>query len=89
MIESLQSRVFRHCTDILAKNPKNSKALYRRAKAYMGAWEPELAKKDFVALMEFEPSLKPTIDNCLKEIEKNEKSKDERDKQMLKNMFSK
>ena len=55
----------------------------------MGAWNPELARKDFDALLKIEPSLKPTIDKCLKEIEQNEKSRNEEDKQMLKKMFSK
>ncbi|XP_003739571.1 AH receptor-interacting protein [Galendromus occidentalis] len=80
--------VIKHCSDILAKDPKNSKALYRRAKAHMGAWNPDLARKDFLNLLEIEPALKPTIEKCLKDLEQDERKKDERDKLMLRNMFS-
>lgn len=81
--------VIRHCTDVLVKDPNNSKALYRRAKAHVGAWNPQEARKDFSRLLQVEPSQKTTVENALKEIDKQEHIKNKQDKELLKNMFAK
>lgn len=74
---------------MLAKDPRNAKALYRRARAHVGAWNPDEARKDFTLLLEVEPSLKATVEKALKEIDDQQQAKDKEDKELLKNMFAK
>ncbi|OQR67866.1 AH receptor-interacting protein-like [Tropilaelaps mercedesae] len=81
--------VIRHCSDVLAKDPNSSKALYRRAKAHVGAWNPDEARKDFARLLQLEPSLKTTIEKSLKEIAEQEQIQAKKDKDLLKKMFTK
>ena len=63
------------------------KALFRRAKAHVGAWNPADAKKDFERVAELDESLKITCRKELKAIEDLEKAKDEEDKERLKKLF--
>lgn len=39
--------VIAHCTEVLKHQPDNVKALFRRAKAHRGAWNPAEARADF------------------------------------------
>lgn len=39
--------VIEHCTEVLKHEPDNVKALYRRAKAHVGAWNPTDAQTDY------------------------------------------
>ena len=43
------------CDKVLALDPKNVKALFRRGQAYIGLGSPETAIKDFKAVLEIEP----------------------------------
>lgn len=66
----------------------NVKALFRRAKAHVGAWNPEEAKQDFERVMELDPSLVNSVTKELKHLEQIKKQKDSEDKQKLKGLFS-
>ena len=64
------------------------KALYRRAKAHVGAWNPEEAKTDFARVIELDPSLTGAVQKELKHLEDLQREKDLRDKEKLKGLFS-
>lgn len=53
--------VIEYCTEVLSHEPSNVKALYRRAKAHVGAWNPDDAKKDYQKCLELDKSLKTKI----------------------------
>ncbi len=63
------------------------KALFRRGKAHVGAWNPVDAKADLSRVAELDPSLEAACRKEIKAVEAMEKQKDEADKQKLKNMF--
>ena len=65
----------------------NVKALFRRGKAHVGAWNPQLAKEDFKRVSELDSSLVKTCAKELQNLEKLEKDKDKEDRDKLKNMF--
>jgi len=80
--------VIEHCTEVLDNQPQNVKALFRRAKAHVGAWNPKEAKNDFEAVMEYDSTL---INTCKKEIavvERMEKEKDAEDKGKMNKLFN-
>ena len=66
----------------------NVKALYRRAKAHVGAWNPEEAKTDFGRVIELDPSLTGAVNKELKHLEDLQKQKNLQDKEKLKGLFS-
>jgi len=77
-----------HCTEVLDHQSDNVKALYRRAKAHVGAWNPAEARQDFTAVMELDTSL---ANNCRKEIqniEDLEQIKNDEDKAKMTKLFS-
>jgi AH receptor-interacting protein len=57
------------------------KAHYRRAKAHVGAWNPDEAKQDFLRAAQLDPSLSVTKE--LKDIEQKIKEKEKQDRAML------
>jgi AH receptor-interacting protein len=65
-------------------SPDNVKALFRRAKAHVGAWNPQQAREDFTRAMQLDPSLLATIQKELKQLTKMERNQDEEDKSKLK-----
>ena len=67
----------------------NVKALFRRAKAHVGAWNPEDARKDFESVMELDPSLEKAVKKELQVLDDLQRSKDDQDKEKLKGMFTK
>ncbi|CAG5045184.1 unnamed protein product [Parnassius apollo] len=79
--------VIEHCNTILEHDIDNEKALYRRAKAHVGAWNPDQAEEDFKRLKALNPSLVATVDKELQIIKKLCKDKAEQDKGALKNLF--
>jgi len=79
--------VIEHCTEVLEIDPDNVKALYRRAKAHVGAWNPEEAKSDFGRVAELDSSLEVTCKKELKRVEDMEKVKDKDDQEKLRNLF--
>ena len=79
--------VIEHCDEVIKHQPNNVKALFRRAKAHVGAWNPVQAKEDFQAVMELDQSL---VNTCKKEIlsvEKLEKEKKSEDKEKMTKLF--
>ena len=65
----------------------NIKALYRRARAHVGAWNPDQAKEDFVRVAQLDPSLELTCKKEMKKLEDQEKAKQLEDRERLKNLF--
>ena len=63
------------------------KALYRRAKAYVGAWDPEEAKNDFRLAAKLDSSLTKSVEKEIKFLEEQEKKKAEEDKAKLAGLF--
>lgn len=66
----------------------NVKALYRRAKAHVGAWNPDEAKADFAKCMELDVALTKNIERDLKQLESEIKLKDNADKSRLQGLFA-
>jgi len=77
-----------HCTEVLEHQPDNVKALYRRAKAHVGAWNPTEAKQDFEAVIGLDQTLVKTCKNEILSVEKLEKEKDDEDKGKMNKMFN-
>lgn len=75
--------VIEHCTTVLENDPNNVKALYRRGKAHVGAWNFDEAESDFKKVAEIDCTLKKLIQKELKDIESLRKSKDSEDKAKL------
>ncbi|XP_021361428.1 AH receptor-interacting protein-like isoform X2 [Mizuhopecten yessoensis] len=80
--------VIEHTTTVLARDPDNVKALFRRAKAHVGAWNPKDAKIDFERVMELDDTLTAAVQKELKSLAEKEHQKDMEDKQKLKKLFS-
>lgn len=53
--------VIEHCSTVLKSDPDNVKALFRRAKAHVGAWNPQQARGDFTRVMQLDHSLMATV----------------------------
>lgn len=53
--------VIEYCSEVLVHEPSNVKALYRRAKAHVGAWNPDDAKRDYQKCLELDKSLKKKV----------------------------
>ncbi|XP_055684800.1 AH receptor-interacting protein [Lutzomyia longipalpis] len=76
-----------YCTEVLKYDPDNVKALFRRAKANLGAWNLEEAREDFRRAAELERGLKSTVAKEFKKIDELQKNRDEMDKERFKNLF--
>ncbi|KAL3275499.1 hypothetical protein HHI36_020259 [Cryptolaemus montrouzieri] len=76
-----------HCTTVLNTHKDNVKAYYRRAKAHVGAWNPDKAREDFLKVSELDPSMEPTIKKELSHLDDLMKKKDISDKQKFKKLF--
>lgn len=68
--------------------PVNVKALFRRAKAHVGAWNPQEAQEDFQKVMTLDSSLTPAVQKEMKLLEELRKQKDSEDRNKLKGLFS-
>ena len=60
---------------------ENVKAYFRRAKAHVGAWNPEAAKQDFLKAAQLDPTLSVTKE--LKDLELKVKAKEREDRSKL------
>ncbi|XP_054724004.1 AH receptor-interacting protein-like isoform X2 [Uloborus diversus] len=69
--------VIEYTTTVLEKDPENIKALFRRAKAYIGTWDLELARKDFEKVLELDSSFQATVNKELKNVTVLQKQKDD------------
>merc|ERR1711981_632183 len=79
--------VIEHCSEALEIEPNNVKALFRRAKAHVGAWNPNEAREDFAMVSDLDSSLLVTCTKELKNLERLEKDKDNADKDKFKKLF--
>ena len=61
----------------------NVKALFRRAKGHVGAWNPEDAKKDFAKVVQLDSTLEKAVKKELKTITDLEKAREAEDKAKL------
>ncbi|XP_076345928.1 AH receptor-interacting protein isoform X1 [Tachypleus tridentatus] len=84
LLEKDYYAVIEHTTSVLQKEPNNIKALFRRAKAHVGAWNPVEAREDFCRIMELDPSLENIVRRELQLLGKEKKKKNLEDKEMLK-----
>lgn len=57
--------VIEHCTEVLKYEPENVKALFRRAKANVGAWNVKEAREDFAHCVDIDTNLKSTVEKEL------------------------
>lgn len=80
--------VIEHCTEVMEHQPDNVKALFRRAKAHSGAWNPVEAKADFEKVAVLDPSLANVCKKEITDIQEMEKKKDEQDKNKLTKLFN-
>lgn len=79
--------VIEHCSTVLEHDKDNAKALYRRAKAHVGAWNPSQAEDDFKYLKSIEPSMSAMVDKELANIKKLRKEKTDVDKGAMQKLF--
>lgn len=80
--------VIEHCSEVLDKyDPNNVKALFRRAKAHVGVWNPDQAKADFQRAAELDPSLAGAVSKELKKLQEMVRLKDVEDKLMFQKFF--
>ncbi|CAH4028348.1 AH receptor-interacting protein [Pieris brassicae] len=79
--------VLEHCNTVLEHDKDNVKALYRRGRAHVGAWNPEEAEKDFLRVKELCPTLAAGINKELDNIRSLKKEKAEKDRDALRKIF--
>ena len=84
LIEQDYYAVIEHTTEVLKRDPNNTKALFRRAKAHKMVWNIEDAKQDFRRVIALDPSLTNTVRKEINEIDVLEKDSNKRDMQLLK-----
>ena len=63
------------------------KALYRRARAHYGAWNPSSAKEDYFRVIALDQKLENTCKKELKKLEDSEKLKNKEDMEKMKKLF--
>ncbi|XP_011309028.1 AH receptor-interacting protein [Fopius arisanus] len=80
--------VIEHCTSVLKIDPDNVKALYRRGKAHVGAWNEKEALEDLRRVVELDPTLKSTVENEIQTFFSAIKDKETAQKKNLSQMFS-
>ncbi|EDW00327.1 AH receptor-interacting protein [Drosophila grimshawi] len=79
--------VIEHCNEVLNLDPHNVKALFRRAKAHAGAWNPRQARCDFVDALELDKTLKSTVARELKSIDEQEQQRNIQDRINMQKLF--
>lgn len=75
--------VIEHCNTVLKHQPDNVKALFRRGKAHIGAWNPEEAKTDLERVIELDSSVTKEARKQLKILEELKKTKNIEDRRRL------
>ncbi|KAK1134085.1 hypothetical protein K0M31_011869 [Melipona bicolor] len=87
LIQKEYYAVIEHCTTVLKHDPDNVKALYKRGKAYIGAWDEEKAIKDLTKAAELDPILRNTVEKELQVFSAVIKQKDQIEKKKFSKLF--
>ncbi|XP_055390137.1 AH receptor-interacting protein [Condylostylus longicornis] len=87
LIDNDYYAVIEHCNEVLQLDPNNVKALFRRGKAHLGVWNPDLAKKDLQKAAELDPVLKNVVAKELNNLAAQQRKRDEEDRKELKKLF--
>ena len=74
------AEVVRHTTTVLAVDPDNVKALYRRARAHAASWDKEAAEEDFRCVVKLDPSLARSAAKELTQLEEKLRREQEAEK---------
>ncbi|CRK98842.1 CLUMA_CG012091, isoform A [Clunio marinus] len=80
-------RVIECCTEVLTYEPDNLKALYRRGKGHIGAWNPNQAQEDLNRCISLDPSLKSAITKEINSLKEKIKSFEDKDKSNFQKLF--
>lgn len=73
--------------EVLKRDPENTKALFRRAKAHKAVWNITDAREDFKKCLEYDRNMSKTISKCLLELKTLEELKNKEDRQRYSKMF--
>ncbi|KAK0082094.1 hypothetical protein PV325_011074 [Microctonus aethiopoides] len=80
--------VIEHCTTVLETEPDNIKALYRRGKAHIGAWNETEAIRDLKRVAELDSTLSAVVNKELQTFANAIKQKNESQKKSYAQIFS-
>lgn len=80
-------RVIDCCTEVLSYEPDNLKALYRRGKGHVGAWNPDKAQEDFYRCIDLDATLKSTITKEINSLKEKIKSYEDQTKSNYRKLF--
>ncbi|KAK0178487.1 hypothetical protein PV327_007375 [Microctonus hyperodae] len=80
--------VIEHCTTVLETEPDNMKALYRRGKAHIGAWNETEAIRDLKRVAELDSTLSAVVNKELQTLANAIKQKNESQKKSYAQIFS-
>lgn len=80
-------RAIECCTEVLSYEPDNLKALFRRAKAHVGAWNEEEAQKDFQRCIALDPSLQVAVKKEMDAFKDKIKSLEDKNKSNYRKLF--
>lgn len=84
LLEGDYYQVIEHTTTVLQRDPDNVKALFRRAQAHVGAWNPEDARQDYERIRRLDQSLVNAVNKELRRLDEHIKKKDDDDRARLK-----
>ncbi|XP_012272721.1 AH receptor-interacting protein [Orussus abietinus] len=87
LLEKDYYAVIEHCTTVLRSEPDNIKALFRRGKAHMGAWNQTEAIADMSRVVKLDPSLGSLVNKELQAFASLVKDKDKLQKEKFSNIF--
>ncbi|KAJ8680316.1 hypothetical protein QAD02_016103 [Eretmocerus hayati] len=80
--------VIEHCTTVLKSDPDNVKALYRRGKAHIGAWNKNEAIADLTRAAELDKSIQATVQKDIQSFSAEMKEIERAQSKHLVNMFT-
>lgn len=81
--------VIKHTDEVLAKDPDNVKALFRRAKAHAAVWDCAQARLDFQRVATLDPGLATTVKQLLAELDAKAKNQSKEESQRFRNKLFK
>ncbi len=76
-----------HCDNVLQLDPKNIKACFRKAQCYYEQGQSELATREYMRILQWEPNHKETK-LALQKLKQDEKKTFERETKMFASMFN-